>query len=204
MRSDSSPANDAAKREQKERGLRQFIESHLAGVEAGPAAGDAGACLLLARSPDSPVARVVCEFARAKRLQLPIRVIFTTLETADPSSTAGIPALPLFTADVRLVRDPRLLDAHEQLVLGSRTSWIGDCMRRDPLKRDAYEAYSADGRGKALRAIASFERIWRVSSPLPRRTRERLAAEAEAGATHLGAIAEEPLSRPARSTAEPR
>jgi hypothetical protein len=203
MRSDSSPANDAAKREQKERGLRQFVESFLAGVEAGPTAGDAGACLLLARSPDSPVARVVCEFARAKRLQLPIRVIFTTLETADPRD-AGLPALPLFAADIRLVRDPRLLDAHEQLVLGSRTSWIGDCMRRDPLKRDAYEAYSADGRGKALRAIASFERIWRVSSPVPRRTRERLAAEADAGAAHLGAIADGPVSRPARSTAEPR
>jgi hypothetical protein len=190
MRSDSSPANDAAKREQKERGLRQFVESFLAGVEAGPAAGDAGACLLLARSPDSPVARVVGEFARAKRLQLPIRVIFTTIETADPSSTAGIPALPLFTADVRLVRDPRLLDAHEQLVLGSRTSWIGDCMRRDPLKRDAYEAYSPDGRGKALRAIASFERMWRVATPVSARATGDNPGGTEIRASCVGAISQ--------------
>jgi hypothetical protein len=34
-------------------------------------------------------------------------------------------------------RHPRLVEAHEQLVLGPETCWIGDCMQRDPAKCDA-------------------------------------------------------------------
>jgi len=166
MRSYGAAANDVAQRELKERGLRQFIDSYLAGVAASPAAeGGARACLLLARSPDSPVARVVAEYAACKRLQLPVRAILTTLETSAQVSGQHMALLPQFAVEIRLARDPRLLEAHEQLVLGVRASWTGDAMRRDPLKRDAYEAYSPDDRAKALRAIASFERLWRVAAP---------------------------------------
>jgi hypothetical protein len=189
MRSNGAAASDVAQREQKERGLRQFIESFLARGE--PVAGGAeSTCLLLARSPDSPVARVIGEFAQDRRVQLPIRAIFTTLEAGAPSAGSDLSAMPAFAAEIRLARDPRLLDAHEQLVLGSRTSWIGDCMRRDPLKRDAYEAYSADGRGKALRAIASFERMWRVATPVSARARSDSSAGAEMGTTCVGAISQ--------------
>ncbi|HXF53336.1 MAG TPA: hypothetical protein VNK52_04355 [Hyphomicrobiaceae bacterium] len=167
MRSYGAAANDVAQRELKERGLRQFIDAYLAGVITSPAAEDgARACLLLARSPDSPVARVVAEYAAGKRLQLPVRAILTTLEASTQPTGQHMAALPLFAVEIRLVRDPRLLEAHEQLVLGVRASWTGDSMRRDPLKRDAYEAYAPDDRAKALRAIASFERLWRVALPV--------------------------------------
>jgi hypothetical protein len=196
MRSNGAVVSDVARREQKERGLRQFIESFLARGEF--AAGEAErTCLLLARSPESPVARVIAEFAQDRRVQLPIRAIFTTLEASAASGSPGLSALPAFVAEIRLARDPRLLDAHEQLVLGSRTSWIGDCMRRDPLKRDAYEAYSADGRGKALRAVASFERMWRVAAPVSAGARSDSSAGAEMGTTCVGAISQGgPQARP--------
>jgi hypothetical protein len=191
MRSNGAAASDVAQREQKERGLRQFIESFLVRAEDWSAAGGAErACLLLARSPDSPVARVIAEFAQDTRVRLPIRAIFTTLEAGAPSGGPDLSALPAFAAEIRLARDPRLLDAHEQLVLGSRTSWIGDCMRRDPLKRDAYEAYSADGRGKALRAVASFERMWRVATPVSARASDDNPAGAEMRASCVGAISQ--------------
>ena len=43
--------------------------------------------------------------------------------------------------EVRWARKPRLIEAHEQLVLGPETCWIGDSMRREPSKCDAYETF---------------------------------------------------------------
>ncbi len=37
----------------------------------------------------------------------------------------------------RVANDRRLFDAHEQLVLSAKDTWTGDCMRRDPTKRDS-------------------------------------------------------------------
>jgi hypothetical protein len=193
MRSNSATAIDAATREQKERRLRQFIESFIDRIEACcPAEDGERTCLLLAHSPDSPVARVIAELIEGKRLRLSVRAIFTTLETGASSGGVNLSTLPAFAAAVRLARDPRLLDAHEQLVLGTRTSWVGDCMRRDPLKRDAFEAFAADGQGKARRATASFERIWRVSVPAPIALPHEHSAEAPLQASCVSVIADEP------------
>jgi hypothetical protein len=58
--------------------------------------------------------------------------------------------------EVRWARDPRLIEAHEQLVLGAQTCWIGDSMRRDPTKCDAFESY-VEGCGEAAGcALVSF------------------------------------------------
>ena len=57
----------------------------------------------------------------------------------------------------------RLIEAHEQLVIGPETCWIGDCMRRDPAKCDAYESF-IEGCGEAAGCAAvSFERLWLAS-----------------------------------------
>jgi hypothetical protein len=68
--------------------------------------------------------------------------------------------------EVRWARKPRLIEAHEQLVLGPETCWIGDSMRREPTKCDAYETYIDDCAKTAASAITSFERLWRTSEPL--------------------------------------
>lgn len=71
-------------------------------------------------------------------------------------------------SDVRWARRPRLVEAHEQLVLGPTVCWIGDCMRRDPAKCDAFETY-VEGCGEAAGCAAvSFERLWIVSEPVRR------------------------------------
>src|SRR5262249_61455436 len=67
---------------------------------------------------------------------------------------------------IRGARHPRLIEAHEQLVLGPSTCWIGDAMRRDPAKCDAFENY-VEGCGEAAGcASVSFERLWFASAPL--------------------------------------
>ena len=69
--------------------------------------------------------------------------------------------------EVRWARDPRLIEVHEQLVLGPRTCWTGDSMRRDPAKCDALETFIDDCAESAGTATASFERLWTASEPLP-------------------------------------
>ena len=71
-----------------------------------------------------------------------------------------------FDHEVRWARHPRLIEAHEQLVLGPQTCWIGDCMRRDPMKCDAFESY-VEGCGEAAGcALVSLERLWIACEPL--------------------------------------
>jgi hypothetical protein len=68
--------------------------------------------------------------------------------------------------EVRVARNPRLIEAHEQLVLGARACWTGDTMRRDPATCDAYESFVADGPELAAAARLTFERLWSDGEPL--------------------------------------
>ena len=69
-------------------------------------------------------------------------------------------------AILRHTPDARLLDAHEQLILGPSSVWVGDCMRRDPAKRDAYECYARDSVETAVWAKRSFDRVWTRANPV--------------------------------------
>ena len=69
-------------------------------------------------------------------------------------------------AILRHAPDVRLLDAHEQLILGPSSVWVGDCMRRDPAKRDAYECYARDSYDTAIWAKRSFDRVWTRARPV--------------------------------------
>ena len=93
------------------------------------------------------------------------------------------------TVQGRFVADARLLDAHELLVLGPATAWIGDCMRRDPAKRDAYEFYSEDAPEAARSSARSFDRLWLNGTPLlVQRFAGVIASEAVQNAAHGSSI----------------
>lgn len=127
----------------------------------------AGGCyLLIARSSESPVVLALREHAVAlARSGIRIRAIFGEVELGNSAATvAGAPfTLP---SECRLARDPRLLAAHEQLVLAPDCSWIGDSMRREPSKRDAYEYFAAGCAETANNAARSFEKMWRAAAPV--------------------------------------
>ena len=103
----------------------------------------AGGCyLLIARSPESPVVVALRDHASSlAKSGIRIRAIFSDVEPGQGAVTvAAAPfALP---SECRIARDPRLLAAHEQLVLAPDRSWVGDSMRREPSKRDAYESFA--------------------------------------------------------------
>lgn len=123
-----------------------------------------GCYLLIARSPESPVAQALRSHAvRMESMGIRVRAIFTEVDQVNPVHLAAPFSLP---SECRLARDPRLLAAHEQLSLSPTYTWVGDCMRRDPNKRDALENYAAKCAKTAAHASRSFESLWRSTAPV--------------------------------------
>ena len=125
----------------------------------------AGGCyLLIARSPDSPVAQALrAHAARLTTAGVRVRAIFSEVDMAGGAHLRAPFAMP---SECRIARDPRLLSAHEQLSLTPTCTWVGDSMRREPGKRDAFEHYASDCAKTASHATRSFESLWRATAPI--------------------------------------
>ncbi len=70
---------------------------------------------------------------------------------------------------IRWARNPRLLEAHEQVIYGGTMSWSGDAMRRDADRRNVltlFEEHSAD---RVRLGRLAFAALWAASSPVPER-----------------------------------
>lgn len=201
MRSKTSPAMQVVKKEEKESKIRQFIERHLSLLHAD---GAGASCLLLARSIDSPAARMLAEaISSGLASNVTVRTIVTTADLTHLDVQDVVVNSVAALGECRIARDPRVLEAHEQLVIGANAVWIGDCMRRDPTKRDAYECYAENSGEMAVTARRSFERLWKqalpaapVHSAAATAHRDELPADLAAGA--LGADAMPPPSAATR------
>jgi hypothetical protein len=154
MRFSPKARTNATTNEEKEVRLKAFITRHLEELRKNGVLGGTP-YRLLALSADSPIARAV------KNLTPTLAEVGITIEAvfARRTSTNNLEG-----ADCRFVADTRLLDAHEQLVLDAATVWVGDCMRRDPERRDAYELFS-NCPVTARNASRSFAQIWRAAGP---------------------------------------
>jgi len=155
--------------EEKEHKLQEFICQHLNGLEHGGDTRLASHLLIVARSLASPLVRAVAglthEIAASGRSA---RMILAHIDGEPQPEDWG--RAVSFSHEIRWAKHPRLIEAHEQLVLGPQTCWIGDSMRRDPAKCDAYESY-VEGCGEAAGcATVSFERLWLACQPLVNRT----------------------------------
>jgi hypothetical protein len=162
MTLNAKPRMDVVKREDKEAKLKAFISDYLL---ASSAACVAPPWLLIARSAESPVVQALLALAPAIRAAgLTVRTLYPEV-AANASDTAALSPVA-YAGEVRVLRDLRLLDAHEQLYLDPRTSWVGDCMRREPAKRDAYEYYASDCTETADWCLKAFVRLWPKGEPV--------------------------------------
>jgi hypothetical protein len=170
-----SVAVNVIKREDKLETLKGFIRQTLATHSAN---GETQVWTVVARSTASPVAQALVSLGTdLMAAGIKVRAIFTNPEL--PHASAGwlqTGNTVAFTRDMRWAKPLAMNEAHEQLVLGPVTSWIGDCMRRDPLKRDAFERYAANCPLTADFARTSFENIWRISTPLSITVPQRVTA----------------------------
>lgn len=162
------PQSHLVKREEKEDKLERLLRRHLGALaESTPCDAAETNCLLIARSADSPVAKLLLFYGAAGSLKrFSVRAIFAFLGTAETVRIAEACRASEWSLQVHWARDLRLLEAHEQLVLGSATCWIGDSMRREPLSHDACELYAPDCPELTYRARRFFERLWQASEPV--------------------------------------
>lgn len=166
---------NVTRHEEKEQKLQEFLSLHLTAQPHGGEAHRSTHLLLVARSLESPVVRALAsltqEVAAAARA---VRIILAHIDRDLPPDDWGRSVT--FTHEIRWARHPRLIEAHEQLVIDPETCWIGDCMRRDPTKCDAYESF-VEGCGEAAGCAAvSFERLWLTCQPLVSRAAGGIAA----------------------------
>jgi hypothetical protein len=154
------------KHSEKQENSSRFIGYYLdrLSIAAEPTLGQRTATLIV-RSAASPAARALlaaiteCE-SLAVRLQVlvcraePIEQMAQWLEVAARNDGAD-PFVCL-----RKACHPALIDAHEQLVLGTTFSWQGDCMRRDPETRDAFETFECFNSEAARRVDRTFQALW--------------------------------------------
>jgi hypothetical protein len=126
--------------------------------------------LIIARSAQSPVVKSTAALAREiAAAGCSVRILLARNDRpvpADALSDALIAASgAALGAEVRRARNPRLVEAHEQLVLARHACWTGDTMRRDPATCDAYESFVEDCPELAATAAATFERLWADAEP---------------------------------------
>jgi hypothetical protein len=160
--------------------LKQFIEQHLSLGRGGM-----HPLMVVARSLESPVVKAIASLDQA--IAAAGRSVRLILAQVDEEGQCLAGRAIGCRYEVRWARHPRLIEAHEQLVLGPHTCWIGDCMRRDPAKCDAYENYVDDCGEAAGCAAVSFERLWFASAPL------KAQAAMPAMAAPQGEAAAEPI-----------
>lgn len=150
----------ATSKEEKEGRLKEFIARDLEARRAEGASTETSVYRLIALSPESPVAQAFGSLASEIAAQgIAIEVVFLRKVSAADADRA-IPG-----ATCRTANDRRLVDAHEQLLLGTTSVWTGDCMRREPTRRDSYERYNVNCGKTADWALSSFERIWAKAKP---------------------------------------
>jgi hypothetical protein len=165
MRFPSQFRMSVTRRGEKEQRLTAFIARRfaLAGPGVGPGATPrlSGGICVLARSIDSPVVKAIGALAaEVAAARCAVRLLLVRSDRGFPALGCMHPQVASLDWEVRLARDPRLIEAHEQMVLGERTCWTGDSMRRDPAACDAYETFIDDCPEHARAAQATFERLW--------------------------------------------
>jgi hypothetical protein len=156
-----------ARLEKKAQRIRQFIFQHIVAIQNGPPE-HRYALLAVARSVESPLLQAIASLAgEMAQARISVRMIVAQADAETfPQAWASAGAGGDFEHEIRWARNPRLIEAHEQLVLGAHSCWIGDSMRRDPSKSDAYESFVEDCGEAAGCAAVSFERLWAASDPL--------------------------------------
>ncbi|ODA66008.1 hypothetical protein A7A08_03152 [Methyloligella halotolerans] len=70
---------------------------------------------------------------------------------------------------IRWTKNPKLLDAHEQAILGTTQCWSGDAMGRDPSRRNSLSLFAADAPDMVRLAELGFTALWHAAEPVSER-----------------------------------
>jgi hypothetical protein len=151
--------------ETREQRLTGFLTAGMQEAAAAREGMTEGTILAVARCGESPVARALIALRPVLAARgYKVRVVFSEEDAQVDQFIAGSTdggTLP----EVRVVRNPRLRDAHEQLIVCGAAVWFGDSLRRDNNRRDLFEQYLESAPDAALAAARAFERLWARTEP---------------------------------------
>jgi len=165
------PKKHLALDEQMDR-FKAIYETYCARLEAGGSLRDSHVTII-ARSVLSPACRMlVAHTEELAKHGVTVQAIFARLGPAEPMSALfatlqRLNGIGRIAASLRWAHNPALLDAHEQLTLGLRMCWTGDCMRRSEDKRNALDLFEENSIGSVRLAELAFSHMWLASKPLP-------------------------------------
>jgi len=147
----------------------QMMSRFVDGAESG------ASLTMILRSPDADPAKALIGMTGAlQRTGVRARVILAKIEPDDElrkffaNLSILAPHEPAHEL-IRWARNPRLLDAHEQVTYGDAMCWSGDAMRRDADKRNALFLFDEESADAARLGRLAFEALWTVSTPVPKR-----------------------------------
>lgn len=170
------PKRHPALDEQMER-IGAIYDAYCAKLDGGSGPRDSH-ITLIARSVLSPVCRMlVTKAGDLQRHGVSVQAIFAKLGPAEPmnamfSALETLNGVGKITASLRWAQNPCLLDAHEQLTLGVRMCWTGDCMRRSEDRRNSLDLFEENSIGSVRISDLNFSSMWAASKPLPREIME--------------------------------
>ena len=165
MRPTTPPFRPFETKEERESNLRTFIRDSL--DEA--ASGRVDAIAVLARSPSSPVVEALLAMSEELATsRIGALVVLAGGTAAAENETWNLTFSSNFVHEIRLTSNPRVLDGHEQLIVGDRAIWYGDCMRRDPAKRDAFNSYLPNDPAAVRSGRFAFQSLWRRAQSIYR------------------------------------
>src|SRR5262245_54023689 len=130
---------------------------------------------MILRSPSSDPAKALIGLKGAlKRAGLGARVILAQLDPGDELRQLFAALTELapqaHAADlIRWARNPRLLEAHEQVIYGGTMCWSGDALRRGADTRTVLTLFEENSADTPRFGRLAFAALWAASSPVPDR-----------------------------------
>lgn len=165
MRAKTPPFRPFETKEERETTIKTFIREALDDATTGRE----DAIALLARSPSSPVvAALLAVSDELAERRIGAAIVLAGGATAAEDETWSLSFSAKFIHEIRLTSNSRILEGHEQLIVGDRSVWYGDCMRRDPVKRDAFASFLKDDPAAVRSGRFAFGELWRGAQSIYR------------------------------------
>ncbi|MFD0988187.1 hypothetical protein [Methyloligella solikamskensis] len=102
------------------------------------------------------------------------KIILAKLEPRDELERLAVLMTEIYggsskSGAIRWTKNPRLLDAHEQAILGTSQCWSGDAMGRDPSRRNSLSMFADDAPDMVRLAELGFTALWHAAEPVSER-----------------------------------
>jgi len=191
MRPTNPPFKPFETKEERENSLRAFISGSLDETATSRADGIS----LLARSPSSLVMTALMAMSdELAERRIGVALVLAGGTIAAENETWNLTFSTNFVHEIRLTSNPRILDGHEQLIVGDRSIWYGDCMRRDPAKRDAFSMSLPDNREAVRAARFAFRALWERAQSIYRNAAlSSVVVASQAAGSSLAAVPAGPM-----------